>query len=112
PEFSRPVSGRSVEERARGAAFLGADAILISGPMAGTPYVSSELRGAKEAVPETPVLANTGVRPENVLDALSVADGVIVGTSLKVGGSTWNPVDPERARRMVELVAQARAGDG
>jgi uncharacterized protein len=109
PEFSRPVSGRSVAERARGAAFLGADAILISGPMAGTPYESSDLRESKEAVPDTPVLANTGVRPENVLDALSVADGVIVGTSLKVGGSTWNPVDPERAERMVALVAEARS---
>jgi predicted TIM-barrel enzyme len=98
-----------VAERARGAAFLGADAILISGPMAGTPYESSDLREAKDAVPDAPVLANTGVRPENVLDALRVADGVIVGTSLKVGGSTWNPVDPERVERMVALVAEARS---
>ena len=37
-----------------------------------------------------------------------MADGAIVGTSLKVDGDTWKPVDPERARAMVQLVAEAR----
>ncbi|HUB39875.1 MAG TPA: BtpA/SgcQ family protein [Streptosporangiaceae bacterium] len=35
---------------------------------------------------------------ERLAEALAVADGVIVGTSLKVDGITWNPVDPARAR--------------
>jgi len=50
----------------------------------------SDLRAAKEAVPQTPVLANTGVtgRPAGAR-TLAVADGVIVGTSLKVDGITW-----------------------
>ena len=39
----------------------------------------------------------------------SIADGVIVGTSLKVDGVTWNPVDPERARRLVDAAGQARS---
>ena len=63
-----------------------------------------DLREAKETVPEVAVLANTGVTHENVGGILELADGVIVGTSLKREGSTWNPVDPERAARMVELV--------
>jgi membrane complex biogenesis BtpA family protein len=109
PEFSRSVSGRSVAERARGAAFVGADALLISGPQAGAPVDLSELRAAKEAVGETPVLANTGVTPDNAQQILAIADGLIVGTSLKVGGSTWNPVDPDRARRLVETVRRERS---
>jgi len=108
PEFSRSVSGRSVTERARGAAFVGADALLISGPQAGAPVDLSELRAAKEAVGETPVLANTGVTHDNAQQILAMADGLIVGTSLKVGGSTWNPVDPDRARRLVETVRRER----
>jgi len=68
----------------------------------------SDLRIAKEAVPEMPVIANTGVRAERIGEIFSVADGVIVGTSLKVDGDTWNAVDPARAARMVELVAAAR----
>jgi membrane complex biogenesis BtpA family protein len=108
PEFSRSVSGRSVAERARGAAYMGVDALLISGPQAGMSAGIDDLLEAKEAAPEIPVIANTGVTHENVERILEVADGAIVGTSLKVGGSTWNAVDPDRAKRMVELVAGVR----
>ena len=108
PEFSRSVSGRSVAERARGAAFLGADALLISGPQAGAPVNLGELREAKESAGDVPVLANTGVTDQNAAEILGTADGVIVGTYLKVGGSTWNAVDPQRARRMVDIVRAAR----
>src|SRR3954453_9977319 len=96
PDFSRSVGGRSVAERAASAAYLGVDALLISGPAAGVDASLSDLREAKAAVAQTPVLANTGVKHETVSEILTVADGVIVGTSMKVDGNTWNPVDPER----------------
>jgi len=54
------------------------------------------------------VLANTGVTHATVIDVLGRCDGIVVGTSLKVDGSTWNPVDPARAASMVELVRSAR----
>jgi hypothetical protein len=38
-----------------------------------------------------------------------VADGAIVGTSLKRDGVTWNEVDPARAKTLVEAAAAARA---
>jgi uncharacterized protein len=110
PEFSRSVSGRSVAERARGAAFLGADALLVSGPQAGAPVNLAELSEAKENAGDVPVLANTGVTDQNAAEILATADGVIVGTSLKLDGSTWNAVDPQRARRLVDIVRTARAG--
>ena len=43
-----------------------------------------------------------------VADVLAVADGCIVGSSLKVDGNTWNPVDPERAAEFMRIVRQAR----
>jgi uncharacterized protein len=110
PEFSRSVSGRPVAERARSAAFLGVDALLVSGQMAGVSAEPDDLREAKQAAPQVPVLANTGVTEDNVGRILEVADGVIVGTSLKVDGNLWNPVDPARARRLVELVAGITGG--
>ena len=109
PEFSRSVSGRPVAERARGAAFLGADALLVSGPQAGDPVSLAELRDAKKGAGDVPVLANTGVNDQNAAEILATADGVIVGTHLKIGGSTWNAVDPQRARRMVDTVRTVRA---
>jgi predicted TIM-barrel enzyme len=37
-----------------------------------------------------------------------VADGVIVGSDLKVDGGTWNPVDAQRAERFMAEVRRAR----
>src|SRR5579859_7732349 len=101
PEFARSITGRSVAERARVAAFFGAEALLISGQMAGSSADPALIREAKETVSNVPVLANTGVSEANIEDLLSIADGAIVGTSFKVDGYIWNPVDPERALRLV-----------
>ena len=40
----------------------------------------------------------------NVADVLKVADGCIVGSSLKVDGDTWNAVDPDRAAEFMRIV--------
>jgi uncharacterized protein len=109
PEFSRSVGARPVAERARGAAFMGVAAVLMSGFQAGMSIELADLEEAKSAAGEIPVLANTGVSHDNVEKLLSVADGAIVGTSLKVGGSTWNPVDPDRVARMMDLVGRVRS---
>src|SRR5271154_3100331 len=60
PEFSSSIGTRTVAERARSAAFLGVDAILVSGPQAGVPMNMSDLRSAKAAAPDT---APPGARP-------------------------------------------------
>lgn len=109
PEFASAIGARGVAERAAGAAFLGMDAILISGPAAGVPFEMSDLRTAKEAAPTTPVVANTGVRADRIAEIFAVADGAIVGTSLKVDGVTWNPVDRDRAMRLMDAVHAVRA---
>lgn len=83
-----------------------ADAVCVSGVVTGEGVDVSHLRGAKEAVGDgIAVIANTGVRPETVGQMLAVADGCIVGTSLKREGNTWNPVDRERVERLVDAAA-------
>ena len=110
PEFSSSLGRRSVADRARGAAFLGMDAILISGPAAGVQFEMSDLQAAHDAVgDQVPIIANTGVTAERLPDIFRVADGVIVGTSLKRDGVTWNPVDAERAARLMQVAREARA---
>jgi predicted TIM-barrel enzyme len=61
------------------------------------------------AVPEAPLLVGSGATAETAAELLSVADGVIVGTSVKREGQLANPVDVERVRR---LVAAARGAAG
>jgi uncharacterized protein len=108
PEFASAIGSRTVADRARGAAFLGLDAILISGPAAGVQLDMSHLRAAKAAAGAVPVVANTGVRAERIRDIFEVADAAIVGTSLKVDGVTWNAVDPDRAGRLMDAARAAR----
>lgn len=108
-EFASPVGHRSNAAKARSAVFASlADGICVSGPMTGDSVALSDLEEVKQAVPDTPVIANTGVRLENVAEILSVADAAIVGTSFKQGGNTWNPVDPERVARFMERVHYVR----
>src|SRR5437868_7013265 len=110
PEFARPLSPRPFGALAHSVVVSSlADAILISGAMAGAEANLDHIREAKVAVPNTPVLANTGVKVETVRATLAVADGVIVGTGLKHDGYTWNPVDAERVRRFMDEVRVARA---
>ena len=108
PEFGSTIGRRSIAERAQGAAFLGVEAILISGQITGTAIDLADVRAAKAAAPRTPVLANTGVRAETVADVLAIADGAFVGTTLKVDGITWNPVDRDRAMRFMDAARAAR----
>jgi membrane complex biogenesis BtpA family protein len=87
--------------------FSGADALIVSGKMTGDAPDLEKVRRAKELGGDCPLLLGSGVDEHNVASFLSVADGAIVGTSVKEGGLCENPVDPERVRR---LVAAARRG--
>jgi uncharacterized protein len=110
PEFASPIGQRTPAGAARSAVVSSlADAILVSGPMAGAEPGISVLQSVREAVPtDVPVLLNTGARSDTIAEYLKVADGCIVGSDLKVDGYTWNPVDRERAMRFVHA---ARSSD-
>ncbi|WP_298837998.1 BtpA/SgcQ family protein [uncultured Roseobacter sp.] len=109
-EFAHSLDARSLPDRARSAVFSSVpDAVLVSGQITGEAAALSDLEAVKAVLPDTPVMANTGVKHETVADVLAVADGCIVGSSLKVDGDTWNPVDPDRARDFMERVRKARA---
>jgi len=109
-EFAHSLDRRPLPARARSAVFSSIpDAILVSGQITGEPADHDDLAAVKKSLPDTPVLANTGVRHETVADVLAVCDGCVVGSALKIEGDTWNPVDPERAR---DFMARARTARG
>jgi len=108
-EFAWSLDQRSLADRARSAVFSSIpDAILVSGVITGEAASMGDLQSVKKVLPDTPVLANTGVKHATVRDVLKVADGVIVGSSLKVDGHTWNAVDPDRAAEFMRLVRMDR----
>jgi membrane complex biogenesis BtpA family protein len=106
-EFASSLDTRPIELRAKSAVFSSlADAVLVSGPLTGQAVDASALKRVREAVPNTPVLANTGVRIDNVRDIFAIADGCVIGTHFKVDGDTWKPVDGERVKRFMDFVRQ------
>lgn len=112
PEFGSSLGKRDIATTARSVRVSSlADAILVSGPMAGAEPSVDAVREAKRGCgDETPVFANTGVKSTNVREFLGVADGAIVGSDLKVEGGTWNPVDEKRAARFMGEVRAVREG--
>ena len=109
PEFASVLGGRSVGQRAKSAVVSSlADVILVSGAMAGEQPPLQTLTDVKQAIPDFPVFLNTGAKAETIGEFLRVADGVIVGSSLKKEGYTWNPVDPGRVKVFMDRVHAAR----
>ncbi len=111
-EFADSLDRRPLPDRARSAVFSSIpDAVLVSGQITGEAAALSDLEAVKSVLPDTPVMANTGVKHDTVADVLRVADGCVVGSALKVDGDTWKPVDPDRATDFMARVRQAR-GEG
>jgi uncharacterized protein len=112
PEFASYFGTRSVGDRAISAVISSlADVLLVSGMTAGMEPKLDILREVKEAIGEmAPVFLNTGGKADNIQKYLSVADGVIVGSSLKVDGYTWNAVDARRVKEFMEAVKALRNG--
>lgn len=111
PEAAAYLAPRSLPDIARSTVFNAMpDGICVSGLTAGAETDQSLLAKVKEAIGDTPVFANTGVRPDNVAAQLAVADGAIVGTYFKKGGNTWNPVDVERVRELMAVARRLRQG--
>ncbi|MDZ4805157.1 MAG: BtpA/SgcQ family protein, partial [Candidatus Eisenbacteria bacterium] len=73
-----------------------ADALIITGASTGSPADLAQVQALKEAFPDVAVMVGSGVDADNAEAVLQVADGCIIGTSIKFDGRVENAVDPER----------------
>lgn len=87
-------------ETARAAEFFQADGVIVSGVATGRATDPGEVRAVSEAV-GIPALVGSGVTPEN-MKSLAVADGLIVGSSVKEGGLWSKRLDAARVQRVAE----------
>jgi membrane complex biogenesis BtpA family protein len=83
----------------------GADALIVSGASTGSIPDLDRARELRLAIPGAPILVGSGATAANLGKLSKVANGAIVGSSLKAGGKASGPVDLEAAR---EVVAAAR----
>lgn len=95
------VAGESTDRYFAQTADRFADYIIATGAQTGQALDCDYLRELKSFL-KKPVWVGSGVSQANVRELLEVADGVIVGTSIKKDGSTTNPIDPLRASELVK----------
>jgi hypothetical protein len=109
PEAAVYLGGRDIIQIAKSTVFNHRpDALCVSGLTAGVETDTSILKNVKNAVEDTIVFANTGVRLENVAEQLQYADGAIVGTTFKYDGKFENHVDQERVKAFMDKAKSIR----
>jgi hypothetical protein len=108
-KHSAPLAARDLAEEVEETLARGsADAVIVTGSATGKQAGLKDLRRAKAAAGEAPVIAGSGVNPGNLEAVLQIADGLIVGTAFKVDGIARNRVDPARVRAFMEQVRKRR----
>ncbi len=97
-------AGVVMELEARATAYRGlADALIVTGDETGAATSAEDLRRARTAVSDRPILIGSGLDAGNIGHLLPLCDGAILGTALKVDGVTEAPVDRDRVREIVGL---------
>jgi len=102
-----PLGDYSIEDSARDTIERGlADALIVSGVGTGLAAEVADVERVRRACPSAKILLGSGVTTANIRDFLPIADGFIVGTSLKVGGDVKKPVDPKRVAALVRAMGR------
>lgn len=84
-----------------------ADALILTGDRTGGSTDPTKVQNLRKALPDCPLLVGSGVTPDQLLHLLPWCNGLIVGTWLKKDSILSNPIDLERAKRLVELVRES-----
>lgn len=86
-----------------------ADAVVVTGQVTGDAATLDDLRIARDGLAGHPLIVGSGLTPENAREQLALADGAIVGTSLKDGGvRTGSRINVQRVRRLMDEVVKLR----
>ena len=87
---------------AREAEAAGADAVIVTSHQTGIGPSSDDLRAARAGA--LPILIGSGLTPENAGALMPLADGAIVGTSLRSGPDHADRVVASQVTRLVQAV--------
>ena len=104
-KHARPLSSPNLTTAVQDTLQRGlADGVILSGWATGHPPSREDLELAKAAAGKAPVLIGSGADWENIGSLMSVADGVIVASSLKRHGDINQPIDPVRVSQFIEVM--------
>ena len=100
-----PLGNWTIEDAARDTVERGlADALIVSGAGTGLATDLADVERVRRTAPAAKILLGSGVTLANVHEFLPLADGFIVGSSLKLAGKLSNPVDPKRVAALARAL--------
>lgn len=100
------TSDLDLAETARAAEFCCADGVVVTGLATGVQTDPSEVESTVAAT-KLPVWVGSGITPENIA-SYPGAQGLIVGSWLKRQGEWENPINRDRAARIVKAFKEVR----
>jgi hypothetical protein len=104
-KHSAPLAGRPIADEVDDTIQRGlADALVVSGAGTGKPTEMAKVNAVKSASGKTPVFIGSGITAQNITDYLPIADGFIIGSAFKIGGSAANAVEPKRVKSLMRQI--------
>ncbi len=105
-KYTTMIGGpKPLEQSAREAEAAGADAVIVTSHETGIGPDPADLRAARAG--SLPILIGSGLTPENAAKLIPLADGAIVGTSLRSGRTATDRVVTDQVTRLVQAVRSA-----
>lgn len=84
-KYKTLVTPRPLTTSAKLAIDHGSDVLVITGDATGKETPKNSLEDVREMFPEVPMFVGAGIHQENIEEQLNIANGCIVGTSIKQG---------------------------
>lgn len=100
PLADSPIGADACEIIERGHA----DAVIVSGIRTGFATDFADLELVRRALPRAKIFIGSGITAHNIGEYMRLADGVIVGSSLKFGGRLDAHVDQKRVAALAKAV--------
>lgn len=105
-KYTTVIGGpKPLAQSAREAEAAGADAVIVTSHETGIGPDPADLRAARAG--SLPILIGSGLTPENAAQLIPLADGAIVGTSLRSGRTATDRVVTDQVTRLVQAVRSA-----
>ena len=105
-KYTTNLMPQSLSQSAQDALAAGADALIVTGTATGQATPLDAVADVKQHV-DRPVLVGSGTTLENLDQVLSIADGAIVGSTLKENGLAKNMVSEARTAAFMQKAASA-----
>ena len=102
------VSDRPIEELARDTDFFDASALIATGFRTGDPTKPEEVLEVRKGS-DLPILVGSGINKDNYQDLLKVADGAILGVSVKEPSLMSGKTDVAKLKAFMDRIREFRA---